>query len=179
MKTYVALLRGINVGGHKKIKMAALKSMFENMDCQDVTAYIQSGNIVFRSSETSKKKLESVIEKGIELKFGFEVPVLVKSVAEIKEILDDSPYTNSEDLEANHIYYTLLKTKPEKESVVILDQKKYPNELFLISDNCIYLNCLNGAGKAKLTNTIIEKKLGVVATTRNHKTMVKLIDLAT
>ena len=177
MKTYIALLRGINVSGQKKIKMTDLKALFVKIGLDDVVTYIQSGNVVFKSDEKKIQKLEEKIKKGIADSFGFDVPVLVKTKMELEDILQKSPYTKQEDLEAKRIYYVLLKDAPNQEFIANLDQDDYPNELFLISENCVYLNCLNGAGNAKLTNNIIERKLKVSATTRNHRTMMKLLEL--
>lgn len=179
MSTYIAFLRGINVSGHKKIIMADLKVLLLNMGFEDVATYIQSGNIVFTSDEKSSDSLEEKIKKGIVDAFGFDVPVLVKTKTEIEEILRKSPFTKTEDLEAKRIYYVLLKSKPEQDAIDNLVQEDYPNELFTIGNNCVYLNCRLGAGKAKLTNNVIERKLKVSATTRNHGTMLKLVEMAT
>ena len=89
MKTYIALLRGINVGGHKKLKMADLKSMMEELGFQNVVTYIQSGNVVFSAKE--EKDLSDNISNGIAEKFGYEVPVLVKTADEIAQILKNCP----------------------------------------------------------------------------------------
>lgn len=171
---YVALLRGINVSGQKKIKMVDLKAMFEQIGFNSVSTYIQSGNVVFESDGMNSNSLEDEIKKTIAFTFGFEVPVLVKTKTEIEDILRANPYTKKEDIEAKRIYYTLLKNTPEKEALTNLVQEDYPGELFFVSENCVYLYCLNGAGKAKLNNNKIELKLKVSATTRNHRTMIKL-----
>jgi len=178
MKTFIALLRGINVSGQKKIKMVELKNMLESISFSDVQTYIQSGNVVFKSEEKDIHHLEEKIKKGIADTFGFDVPVLVKKRSEIEKILQESPYKKQEDLEAKRIYYVLLKNKPESDTLSNLNQEDYPNELFSFGKNCVYLNCVNGAGKAKLTNNIIERKLKVSATTRNHRTMLKLLELS-
>lgn len=178
MQTYIALLRGINVSGVKKIKMADLRIMMSDIGFIDVLTYIQSGNVIFKSETANSHDLAQEINTGIQDVFKFDVPVLVKTRDEIVRILDGSPYKKSEDLEANKIYYTLLKNSPEQNNLVALDQNNYPNELFTIHDDCVYLNCINGAGKSKLTNNVIERKLKVQATSRNHRTMLKLLDLA-
>jgi len=178
MKTYIALLRGINVSGQKKIKMADLREMMVKLEFESVQTYIQSGNIVFKSEEPNRNQLEDQIKNGIAETFGFDVPILVKKRSELAQILQDSPFTKIEDLETNRIYYTLLQKEPEESSLANLSPDDYPNELFHIRKNCVYLNCIKGAGKAKLNNNIIERKLGVSATTRNHRTMVKLLELS-
>ena len=178
MKVYIALLRGINVGGHRKIRMAELKSMFEKLGFKDVVTYIQSGNVVLKSSEITTTLLESKIKKSISNTFGFDVPVFITGREELLDILERSPFKEQEDLEANRIYYALLKGVPGENEFANLDQNSYPNELFEIINRCVYLNCQKGVGKAKLNNNIIEQKLKVEATTRNHRTLLKLIELA-
>jgi uncharacterized protein (DUF1697 family) len=178
MKTYIALLRGINVSGQKKIKMADLRKILENQGFNKVQTYIQSGNVIFKSEVSNASDLEKKIKKGIEDAFNFDVPVLVKTLTELSQILDESPYKNPKDIESNQVYYSILKDKPEIGFKDHLDAKDYPNEEFLITENCAYLNCFKGAGKAKLNNTIIERKLKVTATTRNHRTMLKLLEMA-
>lgn len=178
MKKYIALLRGINVGGHKKIKMVDLKAMMEKSGFKGVQTYIQSGNIVFKSEAEKLQNLEMRIKNSIENTFGFDVPVVVKTRTEMVKILKDNPFTKKEDLEANKIYYVLLQSEPEHDAIVNIDPEKYPNETFLIHTNCVYLNCKNGAGKAKLTTNVIERKLKVSATTRNHKTILKLLEIS-
>ena len=178
MKTHIALLRGINVSGQKKIQMADLRRMFEKLPFEAVETYIQSGNVVFKSNGLNTTELQETIKKEIAITFGFDVPVLVKQLSDFEQILNSNPFTDPEDLEAKRIYYVLLKNAPTQDDISSLHQEKYPNELFKITPNCVYLNCRKGAGNAKLTNNIIEKKLKVVATARNHRTMLKLLKMA-
>jgi len=178
MQTYIALLRGINVSGVKKIKMADLRVMMSDIGFKDVVTYIQSGNVIFKSEKGNVQGLAKEIKTGIQDVFKLDVPVLVKTRTDLTNILEETPYKKVEDLEANRIYYVLLKNAPEESNLAALDQKNYPNELFTITNDCIYLNCINGAGKAKLTNNIIERKLKVQATSRNHRTMFKLLEMS-
>lgn len=178
MQTYIALLRGINVSGQKKIKMADLREAMKILPVEDVQTYIQSGNIVFKSMQIDVGKMEEAIKKMLSSSFSFDVPVLVKSASDLEQILRNSPYTDPKDLAEKKIYYVLLKNTPSKEHLGNLNQDDYPNELFSITSNCVYLNCTKGAGKAKLTNNLVERKLKVAATTRNHRTMLKLIELS-
>ena len=157
MITYIALLRGINVGGHKKIKMADLREMFVKMHFEGVETYIQSGNVVFKSGDSNIVSLEEKIKKMIVDTFGFDVSVLVKKKIDLLNILKESPFTKTEDIEDNKIYYVILKSTPEQADITNIEQADYPNELFVITKSCVYLNCTNGAGKAKLNNNIIEK----------------------
>jgi len=173
MQTHIALLRGINVGGHKKLKMADLKSMMEELGFQNVVTYIQSGNVVFSSKE--EKSLSDKISNGIAEKFGYEVPVLVKTADEIAQILKNCPFGEIKKAKA---YFMLLATPPKKELMDAVREINYPNEEFVLTPNCVYSHYGNGAGKAKLNNNFFEKKLKVAATTRNYRTLAKLVELA-
>ena len=176
MQTYIALLRGINVGGHKKIKMADLKKMFQSLGCEEVVTYVQSGNIVFKGPEIKPQDLEKRIGKGIVETFGWEVPVLVKTKMELKEIMGNNHYPD--DGEAGSTYFVLLQTPPKKPLVDAVRQITYENESFIITPPCIYLQCKKGYGNAKCNNNFFEAKLEVRATTRNYRTMAKLLELA-
>lgn len=176
MKTFIALLRGINVGGHKKIKMAELRKMFEALDCKGVETYIQSGNVVFKIAKGNVSSLEKIIKKGILDYFGIDVPVLVKTKIELKKIVEDNPYEEGEG--AGSTYFVLLHTPPEKSMVDSLRQLSFENETFVITPLCVYLNCKKGYGNAKCNNNFFETKLKVSATTRNFKTMERLMVLA-
>jgi len=176
MNTYIALLRGINVGGQKKIKMAELRSVLENMGLKNVQTYIQSGNIVFGHNDTDKKALEIRVHDKIEKHFGFDVPVLILEPKDVDRILNESPFEDDGD---NKLYYVLLKNAPNEGLKVAFNNLKFDQEDFHITDTCVYLFCRNGYGNAKLNNNLIERKLNVEATTRNHKTMLKLLELST
>jgi len=174
--TYIALLRGINVSGQKKIKMAELRSVLEENGFNDVKTYIQSGNIVFDSELGDREKLQHRIATVIHQHFGFEVPTLVIQEADIQQILESNPF--SDEGEANKLYYVLLKNPPKEDLVKQFNQLQFEHEAFHITNKCVYLLCKNGYGKAKLNNNLIEKKLKVEATTRNEKTMLKLLEMA-
>jgi len=178
MKTYIVLLRGINVSGQKKIIMADLRELLEGLKFQDVETYIQSGNVILKSSETDNNKIAEKIKKGIADTFGFDVPVLAKSHEELKSIFDNNPFTDPTDIENKKVYFALLKKTPENKLIKEFQKTEYPNDEFVVTANCVYLNYKNGAGSAKLANNVIERKLKVVATSRNYRTMVKLLAMS-
>ncbi|MGB5369565.1 MAG: DUF1697 domain-containing protein [Flavobacteriaceae bacterium] len=178
MTIYIALLRGINVSGQKKIKMEALRSMMCKLGFEAVTTYIQSGNIVFKANSPDSEFLQQSIERHIEITFGHEVPVLVLSIKELTRILDLNPYREPDTVDLAKLYYVLLFHKPAQERIVAFNSEKFDNERFAIANNCVYLSCEKGYGNAKLNNNLVERKLKVTATTRNHKTMIKLIEMA-
>ena len=175
MKTYIALLRGINVGGHKKVPMAELRELLTKSGLEKVQTYIQSGNVIFQSVEVNKNKLEAVIHNAITSHFGFEVPVLVRTREDIKTIFDDSPFLEEKKVNS---YFTMLSEIPEKDLVDEASQKTYPNEEFVILKDCIYFFSAIGYGNAKFNLNFFERKLKINATSRNYKTMVKLLSLS-
>lgn len=173
MKTYIALLRGINVSGQKKIKMADLKRTLENSGLQNVKTYIQSGNIVFDSEIAKTDMLQDKIHNAILNDFAFEVPVLVKTSSELEKILTANPFSN--EVEENRLYFVLLKKSPEQSLVDEFNELNFASEDFNVTYTCVYLCCKKGYGNAKLNNNLVERKLKVQATTRNLKTMQKLL----
>ena len=145
MQSYIALLRGINVGGHKKILMADLRTLFESLGFQDVQTYIQSGNVVFKSTE--KADLASKITTTIDLKYGFIVPVLVKKVSELSEIIAKCPFS---DEKREKSYFILLKESPFQENMELTTGFSNLDEEFHIEGDCVYIYYAAGAGKAKM-----------------------------
>ncbi|WP_343488033.1 DUF1697 domain-containing protein [Allomuricauda sp. d1] len=176
MNTYIGFLRGINVGGQKKIKMADLRESLEKAGFKSVQTYIQSGNLVFMDKSSERQVVAKNIEQILLKDFGFEVPVLVTTAQQLKKILEENPFSN--DAEQKNLYFALLHEAPDENEKANLKPADYPNETFHMAEDCVYLNCKKGAGKAKLTNNIIERKLKVTATTRNLRTMQKMVEMA-
>ncbi|WP_424002926.1 DUF1697 domain-containing protein [Maribacter sp. IgM3_T14_3] len=178
MKTYIAFLRGINVSGKHKIPMAELRELCDSISLKEVKTYIQSGNIVFKSELQNTSELESLISKAILKSFGFEVPVIVKTTSQLRDILNDNPFESEDEIIRKQVYFVLLNDLPKISELTKFKVESYENEEFSISDSCIYLKCKVGYGKAKLNNNLIERKLKVLATTRNYRTMHKLLELS-
>lgn len=172
MNRYIALLRGINVGGHKKILMADLRSLLESLGFLDVKTYIQSGNVVFSSSDT--EGLDLKISEAIKEKYHFEVPVLVLSKTEFEELLNNNPFSGEK---MNKCYVTIFHTQPSTVLIAALDLSPFPNDECYVTPQCVYSFYTLGAGKAKCHNNFFESKLKVAATTRNHRTMTALTKL--
>ena len=176
MNTYVAVLRGINVSGQRIIAMKDLKSLFQKAGFENVMTYIQSGNIVFGSSEKNSKKLEKEISELIENHYNFSVPVLVISEEEMKNIYTNNPYIEQKrDIMKLHV--TFLEKTPDAKLIASIRDEKYQSDEFVIDGSTIYLYCPDGYGMTKFSTTFFEKKLGVPATTRNWKTVTALLDL--
>lgn len=176
MTTYIAFLRGINVSGQKKIKMADLRESLEQHGFKNTKTYIQSGNIIVDWKPNKSKVLKTTIESILTADFGFEVPVLTRTPQEIHNILQGNPF--KDQIAIKGLYFTLLEKKPSTDRILAFKELKFEHEDFCYTDECVYLNCKQGAGKAKLNNNLIENKLGVKATTRNLNTMLKMLELS-
>jgi uncharacterized protein (DUF1697 family) len=173
------MLRGINVSGQKLIKMPELKLLFENLGFTGVITYIQSGNVIFSTEEKSgAKNLASKIEKAILIKFGFDVPVIMRTTDELTCALKDNPFQNTEGFVPDKIYITFLEEEPDPEKVLKINPFDFKPDTFIISKKEIYINCASGYGTTKLSNTFFESRLKVRATTRNWKTVNNLVELA-
>lgn len=176
MEKYIALLRGINVGGHKKILMADLKSLLSSIGLNDVVTYIQSGNIVFSSlEETSNVALELKIEVAIKSYYGFDVPTIVMQYSELKRIIDHYPYALEDDLKKHLI--TFPKAKIDSQSNAKFLGYDFTPDQFEVTSSAIYLYCNTAYHKSKMGNKFFEKQLGVSTTTRNWQTSLKLLEL--
>ncbi len=181
MNTYIALLRGINVGGHKKIKMADLKEIFEESGFKDVMTYIQSGNIVFRDATDHIADIEIKIKTAIKKRFDFDVPVFVITHENLNSFLEDNPFSKrlkNGEIDSKKMYFTLLCDRPDPLGVKELCSISLDPEEFIITERVIYLYPAMGYGQTKLTNTFFEKKLKCSTTTRNLRTMNKLLELS-
>ncbi len=178
MITYVSMIRGINVGG-KKVKMDRLKKLYISLDFKDVKTYIQSGNVIFKSKESDQLKLSKIIENKINEIFAFDVKVLIRTKKEMDNVINGNPY-KQEDF--NHIYVTFLSNIPSEKLIKdlnnIVEDMVDNTDKYYITKKEIYLFLTNGYGRTKLNNNFFEKKLGTSATTRNWRTVNKLVDLA-
>lgn len=178
METYIAILRGINVGGKNKIKMADLRENLSDLGFKNVETYIQSGNIIFDFDKKNPLELAKQIKSMIKSSFGFDVPVIVIEGEEFVKIWSENPFTKKEDFEIKHLHVTFLAEKPNSKLInEITDFDDSPNQL-LMNEKVAYLICPNGYSKTKLTNDFFEKKLKTTATTRNFKTVTKIAELA-
>lgn len=178
MNIYISLLRGINVAGKAQIKMTALRAMYEALGFDNVTTYIQSGNVIFGSTETNTSILGKQISAKIEADFGHRVPVTVLTPGELAHIAKQNPFPADPSVNLASVYVTFLAQKPAPfDPSVILDKKK-EQEQIVFTDQAVYFYSPTGYGTTKLDNNFLEKKLKVTATTRNWKTTLELIRLA-
>lgn len=178
MTTYISILRGINVSGQKLIKMDALRKSYENLGFRSVTTYVQSGNVVFTGKKAKSDELAQIISRQIEKDFGFEVPVIVLTIDNLKQIINSNPFLKDSDKDTTFLHVTFLATKPETFDRKTIEDKIRNGEEISFSDNAVYLYCPNGYGVSKLSNSFLETKLKVGATTRNWKTTNELLKIA-
>ena len=172
---YIALLRGINVGGRRKVLMADLKLLLEQLNLTNIITYIQSGNVIFEADET-KEVLENKITKGIYENYNFDVPVIVIPVTVFEKISSLNPYLNNTALEKLHV--TFLKQLPSKENITQLENLEITTDnKFKVIEQTVFLAIEDKYHKSKLSNAFFEKQLKVNATTRNWKTIMKLTAL--
>lgn len=178
---YISLLRGINVSGQKKIKMAELKTLYEAHGFHSVVTYIQSGNVIFESeARQGRESIRKSIESFIQEKYGFQVPVDIRTNKELENIRRNVPYPEADKEEnGTKILVTFLQTVPLPEKRKLLCNYVSAAEKLTVVGSEVYLYCPNGYGGSKLNNSFLEKKLGVSATTRNWKSVKKLCELST
>jgi uncharacterized protein (DUF1697 family) len=171
----VVLLRGINVGGHAKLPMAALRDICESIGCTSVETYVQSGNVVLESS-LSAARLPDALEAAIEEQMGFRPRVVVRRHADLVRVLENNPYPDTED---RFLHVGFLSDKPGKAALASVDGLDLQPEGFTVAGKEIYLNYVEGAGRSrKLGRVPFEKRLGVAMTARNLRTVAKLAELS-
>ncbi|MBO0603436.1 DUF1697 domain-containing protein [Sporosarcina sp. E16_3] len=181
MTINIALLRGINVGGHNKIKMVELRQMFEMLGFSGVQTYIQSGNVLFESHE-SEQSLIKRIEGEIEKVFGFSINVVIRTASELERISNNCPFTEEAVAEAKatsdgeSLYISLLQDKPSQDGIDRIGAYKSDNDKFMIEGREVYLLFRLGVRNAKLANNL--QRLDVPSTMRNWKTINRLTQLA-
>ncbi|RKR08324.1 uncharacterized protein (DUF1697 family) [Flavobacterium sp. 90] len=177
MQTYIAFLRGINVSGQKLIKMETLRSILTELPIEKISTYIQSGNIIFTSNLTNISDLENQIANSIEKHFGYQVPVLILTLKELQKCAEQNPYSDHNINDPAQPYVTFLSKEPAITDLELFKSIDFREDKHITINKVMYIIYPNPTGNSKLTNSIIESKLKVKATTRNWKTINKLIEL--
>ena len=177
MVTYVSLLRGINVGRQKRIKMEALVDLYKSLGFKNIKTYLQSGNVIFNAAENIKK-LPNMIGEKIEKVFSFPVAVLLRMPIELQYIVNNNPFLEEKGFEPDKLYITFLSKAPTDSTLSQIKEIHEEWDKFVIIHKEIYIYCPNGYGITKFSNDFFERKLGVTATTRNWKTVNILFEIA-
>ncbi|WP_405199102.1 DUF1697 domain-containing protein [Christiangramia sp. LLG6405-1] len=176
MNKKIAILRGINVGGKRKILMKDLKLLCEKLGFDQIETYIQSGNILL-NSDKDNSELEKVLYEAIQDKYGFQVPVIVRNSEELKVQVTRNPFFDQKT-DITRLHLTFLKEKPKKENLIKIQTYNHEPDKFQLVDKEVFIYCDGKYHQSKLSNNFFEKKLNVGATTRNWKTVLKLIELS-
>jgi uncharacterized protein (DUF1697 family) len=172
---YIAFLRGINVGGKNLIKMDELSGLFKRLGFTDVTTYIQSGNVLFNSDSGSIEQLVEQIETELQQIMGTTIPVMIRSVKALENLISQNPFANYRKDQDVHFYLCLLKKRPEKIPPLPLISLKDGMEIFHITDLYAFIVSRKVKGRFGFPNNFIEHELGAEATTRNWNTILKMI----
>jgi uncharacterized protein (DUF1697 family) len=173
---YLALLRGVNVGGKNKLPMKALAEMFVAAGCHNVRTYIQSGNVLFAADPSIATKLPARIASRIEADFGYRTPVVLRTADQLATIVANNPFRVSEaTLDSLHVLF--LADPPGPSRVASLDPNRSPPDAFIFRGQEVFLHCPNGVARTKLTNAYFDSKLATISTGRNWRTVTKLLVL--
>ena len=175
MEIWIALLRGINVGGKHILPMKELVRLLESLKLRDVTTYIQSGNVVFRSAAKTPARLADKIAAAIEADYGFRPHVLVFGADRLQESIASNPFAEGE-AEPKTLHLFFLGARPDAPDLESLTKLKATDERFHLADDVFYLYAPNGIARSKLAAQV-EKSLGVPVTARNWRTTQKLMEL--
>jgi len=174
--THVALLRGINVGGKHKLPMKDLVEIFTAAGCCDVRAFIQSGNILFRPPSGAAAGLPELIAAEIAKRFGYSVPVQLRTSEQIGKVIRNNPFLQAGVAETE-LHVLFLADLPAPGCVQSLDPDRSPPDTFSVRGQEVYLRLPNGMARTKLTNQYFDSKLATIGTARNWRTVTKLFEL--
>ena len=175
MPTYIALLRGINVGGRALVSMADLRELFESLGFAGARTLLQSGNVVFQTARAKKAAaLERMLEAATAKQCGVAAAYFVRTEAEWDRLIARNPFPAEAESDPGRLVVTFLKTKPRAADVQALQAATKGPEIIRADGRHLYITYPDGIGRSKLTNVLIERKLGTRATARNWNTVLKL-----
>jgi uncharacterized protein (DUF1697 family) len=175
METIISILRGINVGGKNKIPMVELKALYEKSGFKNIATYIQSGNVVFSADKKELNSLPEKINKMIFTKYGFNVPVIVRTIDEMQSVINRNPLLKNKGIDIEKLHVTFLSDNSSNIHLEKIKEYQYLPDEYIITGREVYIYCPNGYGITKLSNTFFENKLKVTATTRNWRTVNELL----
>ncbi len=176
---FVALLRGVNVGRHKRMRMAELRDALVAAGLDEVSTYLQSGNVLFSAETDDRSTLESSIEAAVGERFGFDVAVLVRSAEQMQEVVVSNPYAPQAASDPTRVHAMFLAASPSAEAWSRVDPASVAPDEFSVNDDVVYMHLPNGMGGAQLPDAIVQAELGVAATTRNWRTVTRLLEMLT
>jgi uncharacterized protein (DUF1697 family) len=178
MAVIVSMLRGVNLGPHNRVKMEALRALYESLKLREPQSYVQSGNVIFKTDERDLIKLTKRIEEAIEKKFGFQSDVVLRSTAELRDAIARNPFAKRRGIEPSKLLVTFLAGDPGEEArVKVRAIKCAPDEVFIDGQE-VYIYFPNGVARPKLSWPTIPKVLKVPGTARNWNSVTKMLEIA-
>lgn len=174
----VSMLRGVNLGPHRRIKMDALRNLYESLGFKDPQTYVQSGNVLFKTSERSVASLVRRIEAGIEQAFGFHADVILRTATEMQSVIARNPFGSRSGIEPGKLLVTFLSGDPTPEARAKLAEIKCDPEELRIDGRELYVYYPNGMGRSKLSPAVIERALRISGTARNWNSVTKMLEMA-
>jgi uncharacterized protein (DUF1697 family) len=174
---YVALLRGVNVGGARPLPMEALRALFAEAGASSVESFIQSGNVVFAAEEARAPQTLAHVGARISREFGFAAPMVLRDATAWKRLIDGNPFLRA-GADPDTLHAVCLSETPSREALARLDPRRSPGDDFEVRGRDIYLRLPSGVARTKLTNAWFDSKLRVTSTQRNWRTVLKLGELA-
>jgi uncharacterized protein (DUF1697 family) len=178
MPVLISMLRGVNLGPHNRIKMEALRSLYESLKLEGPRSYVQSGNVIFRTEEKNFAALATRIETAIERDFGFRPTVILRTIDEMRQAVAATPFPASRKLESGKILVTFLSGEPgPRANTVLAGWKSFPEEVHLLGRE-LYIYFPNGVGRSKLPWSSLEKSMKVTGTARNWNSVVNMLAIA-
>ncbi|MCY4071798.1 MAG: DUF1697 domain-containing protein [Chloroflexi bacterium] len=177
MPVLISFLRGINVGGHKKIKMAELRGLYTSLGLLDTRTILQSGNAIFKTDQTDLALVQVRIEEGIRDQFGFDVRVMLRGTADFRSIFDHHPFTDEQCSETKKMVIVFLSDCPSLDDVDKLRASNPGREFIHADGNELFVFYTDGQARSKLDNSRIERALGLASTARNWNTCQRLLKL--
>lgn len=177
MPVLISMLRGVNLGAHNRIKMEALRAMYQSLKLEDARTYVQSGNVIFRTKEKNTAKLATKIQDAMEKTFQCRPEVILRTTEELRQAIARTPFEERRNLEPAKILVTFLAGVPAEAHATLDRLKSYPEELHLIGRE-LYMYFPNGVGKSKLPWSSVEKLLKVTGTARNWNSVRAILQIA-
>jgi uncharacterized protein (DUF1697 family) len=176
--TYVALLRGINLAGHRKVAMSDLRDLMARLHLDNPRTLLQSGNLLFDHGSRNAAKLEQLLESETQKRLGLQTDYFVRSAAEWRAIVARNPFPKEASIDPGHLVVVCLKEAPGAGELKSLRAAITGSEVVEADGRHLYVVYPDGIGRSRLTHSLIEKKLGTRGTGRNWNTVVKLHALA-
>lgn len=175
-ETFVALLRGINVGGKNKLAMRDLAALCAGLGGRDVRTYIQSGNVVFAAGSRTAAGFAADLQRAIDTGFGLRVPVVVRSRAQLRAVVAGNPHLKN-GVDPEHLHVAFLADVPQPKAAAALDPRRSAGDAFVVAGQEVYLHLPNGVARSKLTNAWFDAQLATTSTIRNWRTVLTLLEM--